>query len=340
MSDARQGDRDLRETRRRDWWRGLMAKASMGVATMALGGFYCSASYFVFLNFFKVDGIMLWSFLFGVPLVIGLLLGYVAFRRKAAGIAGAAALASTATFVSVFGVGAFFREGMICIVMALPLFLILAALGATVGSFVARDGGPRGPKALSLALIAPAVLGMIEQNIASPDLLISTTREIAIAASPATVWRHINYPTDIKREELSGGIAYWIGVPYPLEARTLEERVGGKRALTWDRGITFDEVITEWRPERRIAWTYAFSAQSFPPGSLDDHIVIGGRYFDLVSTSYDLQPEGSGTRLTIRVQTRVTTNFNWYAGWWARLLVGDTASVILTFYKTRSERGA
>ena len=84
---------------------------------------------------------------------------------------------------------------------------------------------------------------------------------------------------------------------------------------------------------------YEFGPGSFPPGSLDDHIMIGGRYFGLEETSYTLEPEAGGTRLTIRVGARVSTHFNWYAGLWADYLVDDTARAILGFYKARSERG-
>ena len=129
-------------------------------------------------------------------------------------------------------------------------------------------------------------------------------------------------------------------MPYPIEARTLEPRVGGKRQLTWQRGVTFEEEITAWETNRHIAWRYRFRPDSFPEGSLDDHIVVGGRYFNLEDTSYTLTPTAEGTRLEIRVTTRVTTNFNWYASWWAAFLVDDTARAILDFYKNRSETPA
>lgn len=65
----------------------------------------------------------------------------------------------------------------------------------------------------------------------------------------------------------------------------------------------------------------------------------GRRYhrFNLENTSYTLVPEGKGARLVLVVGTRVMTNFNWYAGFWARFLVDDTARAILFFYKNRSE---
>jgi hypothetical protein len=66
-------------------------------------------------------------------------------------------------------------------------------------------------------------------------------------------------------------------------------------------------------------------------------VVLGGKHFDLLSTAYTLTPVNRGTRLDIQVRYRVSTNFNWYANPWARFLVSDTASAILTFYKNRAE---
>ena len=318
-------------------WLVLAGKVTAAVAVMSLGGVYGASAYYFFQSVFKTDGVMLWSFLAGVPLVIGIIIEAAAQRRFGSGPAESAGLSLLAVFMFVFASGALFREGTICIVMALPLFLVFVLLGALVSWFIAKRSGPPGPKAMSLALIAPALAGSVEASVKTPDLMILTVREIFIAAPPSAVWHHINYPTAIQHHELASGIAYRIGVPYPIEARTLDERVGGKRELRWERGISFEEIITEWEPEKRIAWTYRFNPNSFPPGSLDDHIVIGGRYFDLVSTSYDLKPEADGTRLIINVATRVTTNFNWYAGNWARYLVDDTAEAILKFYKARSE---
>ena len=55
------------------------------------------------------------------------------------------------------------------------------------------------------------------------------------------------------------------------------------------KGIHFDQVATEWRENERVSWRYRFAADSFPAGALDDHVRIGGHYFDLGETQYSLQ---------------------------------------------------
>jgi uncharacterized protein YndB with AHSA1/START domain len=283
------------------------------------------------------SGQMLLSFLVGVPFVIGIITGFLAKRRRLAGFAGAGVLSTLSVALFVFAAGALLREGTICIAMAIPLILIAALIGAIAGVFMDSAGGPHAPKLLSLALVVPLVGAPLEGELPTDTAKQAIDRSIYIAARPEVVWFHINYPVDIKPGELSGGLAYRIGVPYPIEARTMDARVGGKRELRWQRGISFQETITDWVPNRYIAWKYDFQPNSFPPGSLDDHILIGGRYFNLEDTSYTLVPEGTGTRLRIHVATSVTTNFNWYAGMWAHFLIGDTAETILEFYKHRAE---
>jgi len=322
---------------------------------MSFGAAYGIAAYELFGKLYSKpggmggnsSGLMLVSFLAGIPLAMGVLVALLSRRRKLGGLAGAGALGMLSIFLFVFAAGALLREGMICIVMALPFFLAMVVIGVVAGWIVSLATKGKSPGAFGIVLL-PFAFGAVEQRIAPPDSRQHIVRSVVIQASPETVWEHINFPTGIRPTELETGIAYRIGVPYPVEARTLEPRMGGKRQLTWQRGVSFEEEITAWEPNRHIAWRYRFQPNSFPEGSLDDHIVIGGRYFDLEDTSYTLTPEaagpdanpGTGTRLEIRVNTRVTTHFNWYAAWWAEFLVADTAEAILGFYKQRSERPA
>ena len=56
------------------------------------------------------------------------------------------------------------------------------------------------------------------------------------------------------------------------------------RHITMGKGVRFDQVATEWRENERVSWRYRFAEDSFPPGALDDHVRIGGEYFDLGET--------------------------------------------------------
>jgi hypothetical protein len=228
-------------------------------------------------------------------------------------------------------------EGSICIIMAGPLFLIQGSIGGLVMGICCRMMN-RPVRTMQTIAVLPLLLALVEGQIKLPDDIRQVKQSIRIDAPPSVVWQHINFPLDIQPAEMKGGIAYLIGVPYPIEARTLDGRVGGIRHLKWQRGVAFDEKITEWEPQRKVAWTYHFGPDSFPPGSMDEHVVVGGKYFDLVDTSYTLTPLGQGTQLDVLVNYRVSTNFNWYSGLLAQGLIDNTASTILHFYKVRSEK--
>ncbi|PXX47535.1 SRPBCC domain-containing protein [Undibacterium pigrum] len=311
------------------------------ILLMAVGGLYGVGAYKIFSSLFSspqngASGLMLTSFLAGIPLCIGLLTGHIAKKKALGGWITASGLSALSIALFVFAAGALLREGMICIVMAIPLFIIMGVLGAICGLIFSATNKNAG-KWCSAFLLLPLLLGTAEQQITPAATTQIIQKDILINASPETIWQLINHPQDIHPEELKSGFAYRIGVPFPIQATTLEGKVGGKRELVWQRGITFEEEITAWELNRHIAWTYKFNADSFPSGSLDDHIVIGGKYFNLEDTSYTLTPEAHGTRLQIKVKTRVSTNFNWYAEGWANFLVGDTARTILGFYKNRAE---
>jgi len=83
-------------------------------------------------------------------------------------------------------------------------------------------------------------------------------------------------------------IMYRMGVSLPLSAATDEHGGTLVRHVTMGKNIHFDQVATTWQPNRQVLWTYRFTKDSFPPNALDDHVRIGGRYFDVIDTEYTI----------------------------------------------------
>lgn len=283
----------------------------------------------------NASGPMLWSFLVLVPLLIGGLTVYFSGGRERSLVY---SLFSPWLPITAFVAGSaiLLIEGSICIAMAMPLFLIMATLGGFSMWLVLKVMRPS-PTVMHSLLLLPLLAGAWEQNQPLPNDISTSDASIHIAAKPEAIWQLINHATDIQTAEMSEGLAYRIGVPYPQEAITVTTDQGRVRKLRWQKGVHFDEPIDAWEQNRYIRWRYSFLADSIPPGALDEHVVIGGKYFDLVDTSYRLTPEAGGTRLDIHVTYRVSTNFNWYAEFWGRVLVDDAAKTILAFYKHRAE---
>lgn len=281
------------------------------------------------------SGPMLASFVLLVPLLIGIYTVYAA-RDSKPGWMFVVAGPWVPTLCFVAGSAVLLIEGSICIAMATPIFCLMASLGGLLGRLLIQFVKPR-PASVHAWLLLPLFSAYAEARLPLPQEIEHSVATTWIAAPPERVWSYINHAVAIKPAEMQGGLAYRIGLPYPLEAITRETNQGRVRKLRWDKNVSFDEPITAWEENRFIEWTYAFKPDSFPPGALDEHVLIGGKYFDLVDTSYRLDPEGGGTRLAISVHYRVSTHFNWYAQWWGRILVDDSANAILRFYKNRSE---
>lgn len=279
-------------------------------------------------------GAMLTSFLIVTPFVVGMLVVYIERAGITLGRAIIGPWLPMLLMLLISGVIAI--EGSICIVLATPIFLLASSFGGVVMYVVLRLWVPS-HASFSVLLMLPLLLGLGERQLPLQGSTRVVASSVHIAASPKVIWHLINDARGIQPAEMRDGLAWKIGVPYPVQALTVMTSTGRVRKLQWQHGVHFDEPILDWQENRFVRWSYRFAADSIPPGALDEHVRVGGTYFDLVDTSYTLQPEGNGTHMSIRVSYRVTTGFNWYAAPLARELVGNAADTILHFYKVRSE---
>ena len=282
---------------------------------------------------------MLGSFIYFAPAVCGAVTVYMAERieRRSWGYYLWTPWLSTALFV--VGTLLVYIEGMICAIVIVPLFALMGSVGGLLMGLVCRlTDWPK--RALYSFAALPLALGAIEPQLPNPERISNTSRTLFIAAPAERVWHELNDARDIRPSEVGDAWAYRIGVPMPVAGVTEDTPEGRVRKVQWQKDVRFEEIITEWQPQQRVKWRYRFSPDSFPAGALDDHVVIGGHYFDLRDSAYTLTPRDGGTELRIDVSWRVSTRFNWYADRVAQFLLGDFSEHILRFYKARSESAA
>lgn len=239
-----------------------------------------------------------------------------------------------------FVIGAFLvhLEGLICVIIAAPMFAIIGGVaGLIIGAVIRWTRWMR--RAVYCCALAPLLLGSYEHYIPLPQNISTIERTITIAAPPADVWDQLMTAPAIQPAEVSDGLMYRIGVPMPQSALAgLTDDGQLVRRIRMGKGIQFDQVSTDWETCSRVRWTYRFRPESFPPRALDDHVRIGGEYFDLIDTEYTLHPGAGGkTALRVTMSYRVSTRFNWYAGRVAELLIGNFEETALRFYARRSE---
>lgn len=154
---------------------------------------------------------------------------------------------------------AFAVEGMICLMMAAPIMLALATLGASVGYFLQRRGLP--PEAATAALLATLVavpLLMGAERVAEVEApLFEVQSAVDVAASPEVVWRSVVSFSDLPPP------TEWLfraGIAYPIRA-TIEGRGrGAVRRCVFNTG-PFVEPIDVWDEPRLLR----FDVVSLPP---------------------------------------------------------------------------
>lgn len=307
------------------WWP-LLIGAAFGVVLRLVfsgkpGGVYATMGF---------------AFIYFAPMAIGAVTVYVGERikRQSWSFYFWGPMLSTTLFV--IGTLVIMIEGIICAILIIPLFAMLGVVGGLIMALVCHFTMHRDSALYGFALL-PLALGFIPDDGHAPERIAMKEHTVTIAAPPERVWHEIHAANDIRPDEVDRAWMYRIGVPMPLSGMTEHTPEGIVRKIRMGKDIHFEQVATEWQENRHVRWTYRFTEDSVPPRALDDHVKIGGHYFDLVDTSYTLQPvDAATTQLRIRMHYRVSTQFNWYADEIASFLIGNFEEVILDFYQRRA----
>ncbi|MBT2187001.1 SRPBCC family protein [Sphingobium nicotianae] len=233
------------------------------------------------------------------------------------------------------------REGVICIIMLTPLWLISGAIGAGLG-YRLTHRATRENRAYSMALfVAPLVAMQVEPMIPVPQTYATVTRTIVVAAPPERIWPLLRGIPDVRPGEGRWNISQdLIGIPRPLGARLLGQGVGAERLANWGHNVRFRERITQWRPGRRIGWRFVFDDIA-GWAYTDRHLMPDSRYFRVMDGGYSLDRiDAHRTRVTIDTRYWIQTPVNGYSRLWGELLLGDLENNLLALVKARAESGA
>jgi hypothetical protein len=282
--------------------------------------------------------VMSGAFVFGAPLLIGAVTVFVAERLAPRGLGYYAASGALAVILFIFGTMLIMIEGLICAALISPLFALLGAVGGLIMGAACRLARYT-MKALHSFLLLPLLLMAFEVGTELPTRIYAIERSTVINAPRQVVWRQLQSVPAIDEREVEDAWVFRIGVPVPQSATPSRESVPARR-ITMGKHVYFDQVIEDSRENEFVRWSYRFYGDSFPARAMDDHVRIGGSYFDLIDTSYTLLPEGSQTRLIVRFQYRLSTRFNWYAGPVLQHLLENAADTYLDLYRDRASRAA
>jgi hypothetical protein len=283
---------------------------------------------------------MMGAFIYLSPIVVGAVTVYVAERSRRRTWSYYLASAFLANVFFVGGTLLIMIEGLICAIVIIPVFAVLGSIGGLAMGAVCRlTNWPR--QALYALWALPLLVGALETQLPAPAERHRVVEHATLIRAPAErVWSEIHAAKDIRPWEVDRAWFFRIGVPLPHEGVSRSANGERLRTITMGKQVNFDQVVTDWEDNRHVRWRHRYHEHSFPPHALDEHVVLGGHYFDIETTAYELSPVGEGTQLRVRMEYRVNTSFNWYADPVAQWLLENFEEVLLDFYRRRSEAAA
>ncbi|UII25631.1 hypothetical protein LVD15_20335 [Fulvivirga maritima] len=312
------------------------------IKTLVYGVIYGLVTRLIFslefeLNVIHTEGLMSLSFLFIMPFVLGLVLAY----RHEEIIRPTKILSLAMPLFAVIGVVLICVvlrwEGTICALMAIPVFAVMALLGGYLGIELFH----RKPNKMSISflLLLPFIVAPFESYFGVSEKVFNEDTFIEVNAPKSLVWKHVTRVKPISNEENKMSLFQFLGFPKPIEAVLDTVAVGGVRIARFDRGLFFTETVTEMIPEETLSFTIKADPKAIPPAALDEHVLVGGSYFDVLHGTYHIEPLGKGKCLIkLSSKFRLSTNFNFYSGFWSKLIMRDIQTNILLILKERVER--
>jgi len=318
-----------------------------------LAWIFVGAAYGVFLRvifgllpqYVNIDGVMSAAFLLGAPIAVGAITVYgkrpvYGKRREGPSLMFMLFGPWATVALMLLGCAAALLEGSICIALMAPLFLACGSVGGVIMGLVLHFGQLR-TRHVGAVAVLPFLMMIAESFAPLINAETEIRNSILIDASPQTVWEEIMTAESIQADELPLSLSHLIGVPKPVEGVNRVTPEGEIRYSRWERGVRFEAIVTERKEYKSIRWHYAFDAHSFPEGSMDEHVEIGGKFFGLQDTTFNLIAlPNNKTELEIVAHYRVTSSINFYAVPVAKVLGWDFVNTILGLYKGRSEAGA
>jgi hypothetical protein len=230
-------------------------------------------------------------------------------------------------------------EGAICLLFAAPIMLVFSLLGGIVARLSWGQQRERSPGIVT-AFALPVLLLALEAHIPSPYELRTVNTEIMIHASAPAVWSNIKSVRAIAPTELPGSWVSQIGFPRPIAATLSHEGVGGVRQASFTGGLVFTETVNRWQPQQDLRFSIHANTDSVPPTTLDEHVTIGGQFFDVLDGEYQLEQRPDGVLLHLSSRQRLSTHLNPYAALWTDAVMRSIQNEILVVVRNRCESPA
>jgi hypothetical protein len=267
------------------------------------------------------------------PFVMGATSAFVFNRAVPRGTGETMVVAELAVLMAGGAIVLFALEGLLCLAMAAPIGLAMAAMGALLGQWLAIRRTPLVPRSAALVLLLPALSGL---DTAQSREIIEVVSHVDIAAPPERVWANVIAFSDLSEPP---PLLFRLGIAYPRRARISGRGPGAMRRCEFSTG-PFLEPITTWDEPRRLAFDVAGQPPPMDEWSPYRHVLarhLDG-YLRVERGEFRLEPlPGGGTRLSGSTWYEIEMGPRAYWALWSNALLHSIHAQVLGHIKQLSE---
>ena len=231
-------------------------------------------------------------------------------------------------------------EGLICIAMALPVALLMALIGAGLGTLLVQLTGRSRPlPMLMTVLVLYPAAQEYEVRHAAPSEPQLVTTQLKVDAPPSRVWavltRPVHYPA----------ATGWFraGVAYPVSTALAFDSAAGRRTLVcrYSQGRAYLPVVA-WQPGQQLTFAVPPADMPAPMHEISPYPQLHAPhlhgYFQVDSGTFRLRPlPGGRTLLEARTVYRHRIGPRVYWRLWSNYLLDAMHQRVLLTLKTQAE---
>jgi len=200
-----------------------------------------------------------WGLFIGLPFCLGLTSVLIYGYHQERSLKSCFGVAMLSLGISAGALLAFAMEGIVCLIMAIPLAVPLALLGAATGYclHLHRHEKPYADRVmLGVALFLPLYMSAERMTAPEPPVMQVVT-SIDVDAPPQAVWKNV---VSFGQLDEPNELLFKIGLAYPVRANIAGRGVGALRLCVFSTGA-FVEPIEVWDEPRLLQ----FSVTENPP---------------------------------------------------------------------------
>ena len=279
-----------------------------------------------------------WGVFVALPFCLGLGSVMIHTYHQPRPLASCILVSVTAVALVAIALFAFAVEGLICILMAIPIATPLALLGGLIGFLIQRGKSisAEAPSMMLLAVFFPLSL-MGFEKLSSPEASLHTvTTTVRIEAPAGKIWTNlISFPDLPASKEW----LFRLGVSHPIRATIEGAGIGATRKCLFSTG-TFVERIDAWEENKRMAFSVMWGAgamREFSPYDIHPRHLDG--YFAPEGAEFRLIPNADGsTNLEGKSWYRNSMWPSPYWRLWSDKILHDIHLSVFEHIKTLAER--